>query len=374
MDPSTHFSQTYAEARERFLGAAAARALNVESHVLPDLRGIAGESLAMDVALAGDPDAPGMLMLWSATHGIEGHCGAFCQTALLHDDGFIRALDDGRVAALFVHALNPHGFSFGRRVNEDNADLNRNFRDFSVPPPINAAYGEIHPLLLPEAWPPTPQDEARLGAWIAAHGEPAFQAVLTGGQYAFPEGLFYGGAKPSWSNLTLRAVLRRHAAGRQRLSLIDFHTGLGPRGHGERIYNGRAVDADLARTRDWWGAGVTSFLDGSSSATPLVGINGNALYDECPDAERAAIALEFGTVPLRETFQALRADHWLHNHADAPTALRASIRQQMRDAFFVDADDWKRQVVGQARETALTAIARLAPAPAEIDAPMIARG
>ncbi len=67
----------------------------------------------------------------------------------------MRKIDETRTAVLFVHALNPHGFSYGRRVNEDNADFNRNFRDFATPPPVNAAYAEIHPLLLPPAWPPS---------------------------------------------------------------------------------------------------------------------------------------------------------------------------------------------------------------------------
>ena len=97
---------------------------------------------------------------------------------------------------LFVHAVNPHGFSYGRRVNEDNVDLNRNFRDFAEPPPVNAAYAEVHPLLLPATWPPPQENEAGIGAWIAPHGERAFQAAVTGGQYAFPDGLFYGGARP----------------------------------------------------------------------------------------------------------------------------------------------------------------------------------
>jgi len=360
MDPSACFSKTYAEARERFVAAARARGLPLESHVLPDLRGIEGEALAMDVALTGSASAAGLLVLWSATHGVEGYCGAGCQVALLEDDGFLRAVDEARASVLFVHALNPHGFSFGRRVNEDNVDLNRNFRDFAAAAPPNAAYAEIHSLLLPATWPPAPSDEARLSAWVAAHGEPAFQAALTGGQYEFPDGLFFGGAAPSWSNTTLRAVLKRHAATRERLAVIDFHTGLGPRGHGEKIYNGRAVAADVARAREWWGADVTSFLDGTASSAPLVGINGTAIADECPGVAYASIALEYGTVPLRETFQALRADHWLHNHADAPAALRASIRQQMRDAFYADADDWKSTVVAQARTTALTALARLA--------------
>jgi len=41
------FSKTYAEARERFLAAARARRLDVESHVLPGLHGVDGETLAM---------------------------------------------------------------------------------------------------------------------------------------------------------------------------------------------------------------------------------------------------------------------------------------------------------------------------------------
>src|SRR5262249_56076841 len=136
---------------------------------------------------------------------------------------------------------------------------------------------------------------------VAAHGERAYQAAVSGGQYAYPDGLFYGGARPSWSNRTLRAVLQRHAASRRRLGLIDFHTGLGPSGHAEKIYNGPPVGADIARARDWWGADVTSFLDGSSSSSPLVGINGKAVYDEGPGLACAATAPPYRALPLRET-------------------------------------------------------------------------
>lgn len=363
MNAVAHFSQSYAEARERFLAAATTRKLAVESHVLEGHAGVDGETLAMDVALAGDPSAPGLLILWSATHGIEGYCGSGCETAYLHDDAFMRKIDETRTAVLFVHALNPYGFSHGRRVNEDNADLNRNFRDFSSPPPVNDAYAEIHALLLPSDWPPPAESEARLGAWVAAHGERAFQAAVSGGQYAFADGLFFGGSQPSWSNRTLRSVLRRHAAGRRGLGLIDFHTGLGPTGHAEKIYNGRPVGADIERVRDWWGADVTSFLDGTSSSAPLVGINGNAVYDECPGVSCAAIALEYGTIPLRETLNALRAEQWLHNHPAAPAELRAAIHRQFRAAFYVETDEWKTQVYDQALGAVLTALSRLASLP-----------
>ena len=118
MNAVAHFSQSYAEARDRFLGAAAARALTVESHVLEGHAGVDGETLAMDVALAGDPSAPGLLILWSATHGIEGYCGSGCETAYLHDDAFME-----RVSSLLKQvglaaadgAKYPHQFSGGQR-------------------------------------------------------------------------------------------------------------------------------------------------------------------------------------------------------------------------------------------------------------------
>jgi hypothetical protein len=86
----------------------------------------------------------------------------------------------------------------------------------------------------------------------------------------------------------------------------------------------------------------------------------NATYDECPDVECVGIGLEFGTLPLPAMLQALRADHWLHVHPEAAPALRSAINRQMRDAFYVDADDWKEQVYAQTRDASLAALARLA--------------
>ena len=356
-----HFSQSYAEARGKFLAATRDRKLDVQSHVLPDRVGVDGEALAIDVALGGAVSGPGLLVITSATHGLEGYCGSGAQIALLRDDAFLAMVTAARVGVLFVHALNPFGFSHGRRVNEDNVDLNRNFRDFDAPVPVNDAYAEIHPLLVPAAWPPPAENDAAIAAHIARRGVSAWQAALTGGQYTFPDGMFFGGSCPTWSNRTLRAALRHYGGARERLGWIDIHTGLGPRGHGEKIYAGRDVDADVARARAWWGPEVTSFYDGTSTSARLTGLITDAVPQECPGVEYTAIALEFGTVPLRDVLQALRADHWRHQHPGEPAELTATLRRQVRDAFYVDADDWKEQVCGQALTAASAAVAKLAP-------------
>ncbi len=359
MNAVPHFAQTYVEARDKFLAAAQMRGAKLMRHVHPTERGAAGESLSMDFALLGATDAPGLLLLISGTHGAEGFCGSGCQVALLHDENFIAAVDRAGVSVLMLHALNPYGFSHLRRVNEDNADLNRNFVDFGGPLPVNHAYADIHSMLLPSTWPPSDESEARLKAWVAERGPKAYQAAVSGGQYEFPDGLFYGGRKPAWSNEVLRGMLHEHASQRAFLGWIDFHTGLGPRGHGEKIYAGLDYSADVARAKAWWGSDVTSFLDGTSTSAPLTGINGAAAHDECPNAAFAGIALEYGTYPVEQILQALRAEHWVHNHPKAPKAQREAIKKTFRDMFYVDADDWKQMVYEQAVDGCMRAIEQL---------------
>lgn len=359
-DPADAFSATYAEARSKFLAAAQARGCAVESHVHPSARGAEGEPLAMDVATVGRMDADAILVVTSATHGVEGFCGSGCQVALLGDDAFAAAVDATGVAVTFVHAVNPYGFSHLRRTNEDNVDLNRNFRAFSPPPARNGAYAEVHPMLVPDAWPPTPENEARIAAYMALHGAIAYQTAVSSGQCEHADGLFYGGTKPAWSNGMLRGVLRQLGRSRRKLGLIDLHTGLGPCGHGEKIYMGEGDAASVARTRSFFGADVTSYYDGSSTSAKLSGVIYQAALDECPAAEFTGMALEYGTLDLMAVLGALRGDQWLANHAAAPSSQRAAIKRAVRDAFYVDRPDWKAMVWGQARVAALQALKGLA--------------
>ena len=360
---SEAFSSSYAQARTRFLAAAQAAGLPVEHKVHPR-KGLDGEELAIDVARDGPADARNLLILSSACHGVEGFCGSGVQVAALCDARWREHAAARGVAVLYIHALNPYGFSHIRRATHENVDLNRNFQDFSQPLPASGSYRELHPLLVPDAWPPTPANDRAIAQYVAVHGETAFQAAFTRGQHEFPDGLFFGGTAPAWSNLAVRDVLRAHGRRAERIGWIDVHTGLGPSGVGERIYAGREDKATLARARKWWDGGgesaVTSFFDGSSSSAFLTGLLWNSVYEECPQAEYTGIALEYGTVPMMETLAALRAEHWLHFHPEAPPELASQIRQRMKDAFYTDTDEWKARVVQQARQALFQAADGLA--------------
>jgi hypothetical protein len=353
------FSASYAEARIKFVAAAEAAGLSVEGKSHP-LQGRDGEELALDVARDGAPDAARVLVLSSACHGVEGFCGSGIQVDALRDAGWVRHARERGVAVVYLHALNPHGFSHLRRTTHENVDLNRNFHDFDAPLPVNAAYRELHPLLIPPEWPPSAENTQAIMQYVTTRGEGAFQAAVSGGQYEFPDGLFFGGTAPTWSNLAVREALRHHGRRAARIAWIDIHTGLGPSGLGERIYAGPDDAATVARCRAWWAGNgrtpVTSIYDGSSTSAKLSGMMWSCVAQECPQAEYTGIALEYGTVPVMETMQALRGDHWLHVHPEAEAPLRAAVHREMLRAFYTDTDAWREQVVLQAREALRQAV------------------
>jgi len=353
------FAGSYARARVQFLEAAATAGLALASHVHP-LAGSEGETLALDVARDGAMDADKLLIVSSGCHGVEGFCGSGVQVFALHDTEWRAKARAHGVAVLYLHALNPYGFSHLRRATHENVDLNRNFPDFGQPLLANAAYRDIAHLLIPPTWPPDAANQAAVEHFAATRGEAALQAAITRGQHEFPQGLYYGGTAPTWSHRVLRQVLRQHGRQAARIAWVDLHTGLGPSGHGERIHTAPGDGVALARARRWWGGGgatpVTSLDDGSSASAALTGLMANVAGEECPQAEHTGIALEFGTLPVREVLQALRAEQWLQLHPEAPPALAGAIRAQMRAAFYTDTDAWKGQVIAQARQVLFQAV------------------
>ena len=87
-------------------------------------------------------------MTISSTHGVEGYCGSGFQVDWLASVGAAGLPKD--TAALMVHAINPYGFAWTRRVTEEGNDLNRNYVDHSKPYPVNEGYLEIADYLIPK--------------------------------------------------------------------------------------------------------------------------------------------------------------------------------------------------------------------------------
>lgn len=346
MAPSSYFSASYAEAREKFRGGAATVGARLTTHPHP-ARGPHGEELATEIARLGPAEAPRVLVTLSATHGVEGFCGSALQTGWF-ESGLAREMPP-QTALVAIHAINPYGFAWLRRVTEENVDLNRNFVDFSKPLPQNPAYDALHDFACPREW--TEESRAAADAVLAAyaerHGAAAFQLAVSGGQYSHPDGIFYGGIRAAWSRHTLTGILTRELASARQVAIVDLHTGLGPYGHGEAITTYRPGSAGFERAREWYGDRVTSTAAGSSSSADVVGDCLVGIEEAFPGITQTGITLEFGTVPLREVFDAIRADNWLHRHGTLDSPAGHAIKEQIRAAFYCDRADWKSMLFEQ---------------------------
>jgi hypothetical protein len=356
MSPEDHFPENYRQARAAFLEAAKAADLGTTTRVHPEVMARDGKALFLDTATIGEREAESALLMISATHGVEGYFGSGVQTGLLRRG--LAAPEGSKIVLL--HALNPYGFAWDRRVNEDNADVNRNFVDHDDPP-VNTAYAALAEHIAPRdiSRASMKAANASLRAWSDAHGDFALQEAITKGQYVYPDGLYYGGARESWSARMLRDVLHEELRAVRRLIVIDFHTGLGAHGHGEMISEDLPGSPAYARAKAMWGGRVCSSEAGESVSAPLTGTVDKAVADFLADVELTFAALEVGTRPTRDVFNALRRDNWLHCFAGPGHADAEAIRREIRDAFYPDTTEWKRMVWQAADEVVNAALAAL---------------
>lgn len=334
---SNGLSPSYAQSRRRFLDAARSAGAEVTTYEHP-LRGLEDEELAIDVASVGPTDADAVFLIVSGTHGVEGYTGSALQHRWLEHHAHDRPPG---VRVVLLHAFNPYGFSWVRRVNEDNVDLNRNFIDWSEPPPANEEYGGLAHLLVPESWDDDTQQATTLQLFAYAEevGLPRLQEVVSGGQYTHPTGVFYGGSGPVWSHRWLVDHLPDLIAGAARLGIVDLHTGLGPWGHGELISHEARESPGYQRGTAWWGD-VRSMRDGESVSADLQGDWLAAVEALVPDVEVTAAALEYGTVDPVTVLQSLRADAVLHSSGQPLGEHGQAVRSQVRAAFADDDPEW----------------------------------
>ena len=218
MGVADRFSDSYEQARDRFRAAAAAHPAAGDQGSLDVLDGF-----TIDWAWTGDADAGRVQVFSTGLHGVEGYAGGAAALEMLE------AGDE--TPTLWLHALNPWGMAHWRRVNEENVDLNRNFLADGAPYEADdEAYGAFDELLNPVHRSRIDPFLLRTVLLILRHGMPALRNVVARGQYSFPRGLFFGGAR---RQATARLVLE-HAVprlqGRERVVWIDLHTGRGKPG------------------------------------------------------------------------------------------------------------------------------------------------
>lgn len=349
---------TYDECRARFQRAADEVGTHVEPHPIA-ARGPAGQELTIDVTEVGAADAPRLLLVLSGVHGVEGFIASALQCDLL------RRLDPGALApdvgVVLVHAVNPWGMAWSRRQNESNVDLNRNWRRSDVEPVANDAYDEIHPIACP-ATPTIPDVDSLMATAaevVAARGLDWVRDAITSGQYRHPDGLHFGGDRTEESNLVLEGIVRDRVDHRDRVLVIDLHTGHGPRGEvtllsdqppdspQDRFLRRHLPDVRIEATTG----------DPDATTGPKSGQIANGIRDRFAEGRCWSTSAEIGTATDLEQLAATYRSHWVHLHGDRDDPEHARALWEYRCCFTPDDREWERTAFTRGRSLLDAALA-----------------
>ncbi|MFN0304663.1 MAG: DUF2817 domain-containing protein [Burkholderiales bacterium] len=340
------FSTEYAVARQRFRDGAAKCSWWQAAYPI-DAQGPHGEQLSIDVAVSTRGPCERSLVVSSGLHGVEGFFGSAVQLAALTT--LAAPLTADGVRLVFIHALNPYGFAWSRRVNEDNIDLNRNFlaedeRYFGSPDGYAGLDSLLNPRAVSRCWDHFPLRGLPV---ILREGVPALKQVVAGGQYDYPKGLFFGGEGASNTLRILSAHLSDWIGDSKRVLHLDLHTGLGRWATYRLLADERISSA--------WSGRLGAIVDARRIDPPasnntdyrIRGGLGRWVGKRVADRDYLLLYAEFGTYGPIRILLGLRAENQAHHWGGPNTALLGRVKGRLRELFCPASMRWRLQSLSQ---------------------------
>lgn len=344
------FSHDYFTARNRFRDAATRSGWHLEAVPIGST-GPGGEELTVDIACSQHPDPEKVLVVSSGLHGVEGLLGSAVQLALLKHWG-----QAAPIRCVLLHALNPFGFAWLRRFDQNNVDPNRNFllmnEQFHGAP---HGYAELNRFLNPCS-PPSRWEPFLLKAlWlIARHGMPALCQAIAAGQYEFPQGLFFGGHEPSSTQQVLRQHMPQWLHGAKHVVHLDIHSGLGQSGNCQLLIDYPLQPVQRDWLTEWFGPDSYEACDSSDIAYDARGGFGKWCVHQQLAAHYLFACAEFGTYSPVAMLSGLRAENRAFHWGDPQAESTAAARRRLAELFCPRSPKWRLQVV----QTALRIVAQ----------------
>ena len=333
-----YFRETFEESRDHFLTLAGSLGGELRSHPVGDL---SFETLYLA------PESgrrKKLLILSSGIHGIEGYTGSALQRYFLTNRLF--DIKDEHTGVLIIHGINPHGFKNFRRVTANNVDLNRNF-DVSEDlfRTKNPGYKKLSEFLNPPSGYSRAGFLAAVFVQILRTGTENLRRAILGGQYEFPEGIFFGGKAFEPQVSLLREEILKRVEGYAEVLLVDLHTGYGRKGKlhlfGDRSpfidqkYMGevfRNLAVEYGQEKDFYAVtgGFTVFV-------------AKLLHEK---AKFAGIVFEFGTIDSHKITGSLESLYRM---------IHEKRRNDLfREMFYPASAEWRKSVATQFERTMKT--------------------
>ena len=363
------YSADYFEARQRFREAVARLGGTHEYHLF-GTRGAQSEPLTTDFGRFGDAGARRLLIISSGLHGIEGFFGSAVQLA------WMAAQSDtwqppSETAVMLAHSLNPYGFSWHRRCNENNVDLNRNFLTddsfrtndphyleslaiylrqsdvLNVPGPpsrLESFWWKAMRRVVSEGYQARSRmmrskrpSRVSIGQ-IVALGLAELRKSLPVGQYEVPAGVFFGGIEPEETTRMFGDNVANWMTDAEEVLHLDLHTGLGR--FGEHVL---LLGAEPGSDRDRWAKARfndrVEALGGPTAYRP----HGDMLeFLQATHGENYhGLTAEFGTYSGIHVLGVLCDENRAHLHADRQSATYRWAKKRLMEAFAPASRRWR---------------------------------
>lgn len=348
------YPRDYFTARQRFRQAAERAGWRLEAIPI-DATGPRGEELTIDVASSPHGDPEKTLVVSSGLHGVEAFLGSAVQLALLERGP---ASMPASPRYVLLHSLNPFGFAWLRRFDENNVDPNRNFL---LPGEAYAGcpdgYAELDGLLNPRRPPWRWEPFLPKALWvIARHGMRKLRQAIATGQYAYPQGIFFGGAAPTRTHEILRDNLGRWLQGARDVVHLDFHTGLGASGTCRLLIDYPLRAEQRQRLAEWFGSDSFEAIDSSNVAYAARGGIGRWCVARNLAPQYLFACAEFGTYGPVRVLAGLRAENQAHHWGLPASRDTTWAKAQLTELFCPAAEAWR----ARALERGLDLVARAA--------------
>ncbi len=358
-----YFQESYDDCRKAFLSAAAQVSVEYnEARIFTvQVPSEIDQNLYIDfLYLPPLKDSSKLLVLSSAVHGAEGFAGSAVQQMFLSE-----LLSDevrSEMGVLMMHAVNPYGFKYGRRVTENNVDLNRGSEvDPSLFDTRNEGYKALDDMLNPEG--KVSEGSIRnnffylitISKMLKESMSVLRQAILQG-QYEIPKGVYFGGMEFEPQIDSLTRILPEIFKPYESILAIDLHTGYGARRALHLFIN--AEDDPEIKTKtetvftgqhiDWGDSEDFYEISGGFASAFLPKIN--------PDAEYLYMVFEWGTYDSQKTFGSIKSlqkiinENQGYHYGYKNEKQEQKINQHSQELYFSKSEAWRSEVLRSGRE------------------------
>ena len=299
-----------------------------------------------------------LIVLTTGVHGIEGYIGSVMLDVFWEE--IYPELDKENTGVLIIANVNPYGMKYHRRYNENNVDLNRNFiLDWNTfDKTVNKDYPKVEGFLGPQKqmqnifWHETDFYASMLGTLIT-NGADTISNALLGGQYEYPEGVYYGGTKDQVSTTYLKDVFKQTLeSDYKNIVHIDIHSGYGPR-YNMVIFNSVYDTITEAETKELFGYDNVISYD-SEAFYPTTGDTTDYYYRLREylnnETDLFSTCFEFGTIgdsfldsiiSMKYTIEE-NQNHWYPSDNDLTNEV---IKERYQELFYPTEKEWREKTV-----------------------------